>query len=149
MIEISDMDIEYAEKIFLPEDCSFDPERRNVIKCMESKDIQACPGSGKTTTLLAKLAILAQRMPFEDNKGICVLTHTNVAIHEIKRKLGRKGDILFSYPNYFGTIQSFVDKYFAIPACILYYDSRPSKIDSDSYEFEIIRKYWEFQTEGI
>ena len=86
MIEISDTDIEYAEKIFLPEGCSFDSERRTVIKCMESKDLQACPGSGKTTTLLAKLAILAQRMPFEDNKGICVLTHTNVAINEIKRK---------------------------------------------------------------
>ena len=141
MIEISDMDIEYAEKIFLPEGCSFDLERRDVIKCMESKDIQACPGSGKTTTLLAKLAILAQKMPLEDNKGICVLTHTNVAINEIKGKLGKKGDVLFSYPNYFGTIQSFVDKYFAIPACIFYYDSRPSKIDSDSYEFEIIRKY--------
>lgn len=141
MIEISDMDIEYAEKIFLPEGCSFDPERRNVIKCMESKDIQACPGSGKTTTLLAKLAILAQRMPLEDNKGICVLTHTNVAINEIKGKLGEKGDILFSYPNYFGTIQSFVDKYLAIPACICYYNTRPSKIDSDSYDYEIIRKY--------
>jgi superfamily I DNA/RNA helicase len=141
MIEISDGDIEYAEKIFLPEGCSFDSERRTVIKCMESKDVQACPGSGKTTTLLAKLAILAQKMPLEDNKGICVLTHTNVAINEIKGKLGKKGDVLFSYPNYFGTIQSFVDKYFAIPACIFYYDSRPSKIDSDSYEFEIIRKY--------
>lgn len=143
MIEISDTDIEYAENFFLPEDCSFDSERRTVIKCMESKDVQACPGSGKTTTLLAKLAILAQRMPFEDNKGICVLTHTNVAINEIKRKLGRKGDILFSYPNYFGTIQSFVDRYLAIPACICYYNTRPSRIDSDSYDFEIIRKYWE------
>lgn len=143
MIEISDIDIEHAEKIFLPEGCSFDLERRDVIKCMESRDIQACPGSGKTTALLAKLAILAQMMPLEDNKGICVLTHTNVAVNEIKRKLGRKGDILFSYPNYFGTIQSFVDRYLAIPACIYYYNTRPSRIDSDSYDFEIIRRYWE------
>ncbi|HII01697.1 TPA: ATP-dependent helicase [Methanosarcinaceae archaeon] len=141
MIEISDGDIEYAEKKLLPEGCTFDSERRTVIKCMESKDIQACPGSGKTTTLLAKLAILAQRMPLQDNKGICVLTHTNVAINEIKGKLGKKGDILFSYPNYFGTIQSFVDKYFAIPACIFYYDTRPFKIDSDSYDYELIRRY--------
>lgn len=148
MIEISDMDIEYAEKIFLPEGCSFDLERRDVIKCMESKDIQACPGSGKTTSLLAKLAILAQWMPLEDNKGICVLTHTNVAINEIKGKLGRKGDILFSYPNYFGTIQSFVDRYLAIPACIYYYNTRPSKIDSDSYDFEIIKRYQKLPRSG-
>ncbi|MDY0129852.1 MAG: UvrD-helicase domain-containing protein [Methanosarcina vacuolata] len=149
MIEISDTDIEYAEKIFLPEGCSFDSERRTVIKCMESKDLQACPGSGKTTTLLAKLAILAQRMPFEDNKGICVLTHTNVAINEIKRKLGKKGDILFSYPNYFGTIQSFVDRYLAIPACIYYYDIRPSRIDSDSYDFEFIKQYKKLPYKGL
>lgn len=148
MIEISDMDIEYAEKIFLPEGCSFDLERKDVIKCMESKDIQACPGSGKTTALLAKLAILAQMMPLEDNKGICVLTHTNVAINEIKGKLGRKGDILFSYPNYFGTIQSFVDKYLAIPACIYYYNTRPSKIDSDSYDFEITKRYQKLPRNG-
>ena len=54
MIAILDEDIKYAERIFLPEGASFDTERVNVIKCMESKDIQACPGSGKTTTLLAK-----------------------------------------------------------------------------------------------
>lgn len=141
MIEISDADIEYAEKIFLPEGCSFDLERRNVIKCMESKDIQACPGSGKTTALLAKLAILAQMMPLEDNKGICVLTHTNVAIDEIRGKLGKKGDILFSYPNHFGTIQSFVDRHLAMPACIHYYSTRPSKIDSESYNFEMGKIY--------
>ncbi|AKB75166.1 ATP-dependent DNA helicase UvrD/PcrA [Methanosarcina lacustris Z-7289] len=141
MIEISDGDIEYAEKIFLPEGCSFDSERKTVIKCMESKDIQACPGSGKTTTLLAKLAILAKKMPLEDNKGVCVLTHTNVAINEIKGKLGKKGDILFSYPNYFGTIQSFVDRYLAIPSCLYYYGTRPSKIDSSSYDFEMNNIY--------
>lgn len=141
MIEISDEDIEYSERIFLPEGCTFDLERRNVIKCMESKDIQACPGSGKTTALLAKLAILAQKMPLKENKGICVLTHTNVAIDEIKGRLGKKGDILFSYPNHFGTIQSFVDHYLAIPACIHYYSTRPSKIDSESYDFEMGKIY--------
>lgn len=93
----------------------FSAEKIAVIKSNDSKDVVACPGSGKTTTLLAKLAILATRMPLEEGKGVCVLTHTNVAIDEIKSKLQSQADVLFSYPNYFGTIQGFVDKYLAIP----------------------------------
>lgn len=38
------------------------------------------------------------------------MTHTNVAIDERKAKLGSKANVLFSYPNHFGTLQSFVDK---------------------------------------
>lgn len=106
-------------------------ERVAVIKELGSKDIIASPGSGKTTTLLAKLLILANRMPFEDGRGICVLTHTNVAIDLIKEKLGPKSSILFSYPNFFGTIQSFVDKYLAIPAAIKYYEKRPDRIENE------------------
>lgn len=141
MIAILDEDIKYAERIFLPERASFDTERINVIKCMESKDIQACPGSGKTTTLLAKLAILAQKMPLEGNKGICVLTHTNVAINEIKDKLGSEGKRLFEYPNFCGTIQSFVDKFLAIPACIEFVKNKPHIIDDEVYNDIIYKKY--------
>ena len=140
MIDIRDEDIRYAENIFLADGNSFDSDRISVIKCLESKDIQACPGSGKTTTLSAKLAIIAKKMPLEDNRGICVLTHTNVAINEIKTKLGAESDILFSYPNYVGTIQSFVDKFLAIPANIEYYGSRPSKIDNEAHDFEMSKK---------
>lgn len=111
----TDEEITYAEKILLQDDETFDSERKEVIKCNESRDVVACPGSGKTTTLLAKLAIIAKRMPLENGRGICVLTHTNVAIDEIKNKLKNQADVLFNYPNFFGTIQSFVDKYFAIP----------------------------------
>lgn len=147
MIDITDEDIRYAGGIFLKDEQSFDPERISVIKCMESKDIQACPGSGKTTTLLAKLAIIAKKMPLKDNRGICVLAHTNVAIDEIKNKLGSESDVLFNYPNYIGTIQSFVDKFLAIPANIMYYGTRPSKIDNETHDFEISKKFNEIKND--
>ena len=95
-------------------------ERRKIIDCWDNANIIACPGSGKTTVLLVKLLLLSQRMPFEDGSGICVLTHTNVAIDEIKNRLGNKADILFKYPNFFGTIQSFISKFLAAP----YYKKR-------------------------
>lgn len=111
----TDDEIQYAQDILLGKENHFSAEKIAVIKSNDSKDVVACPGSGKTTTLLAKLAILATRMPLEEGKGVCVLTHTNVAIDEIKSKLQSQADVLFNYPNYFGTIQGFVDKYLAIP----------------------------------
>lgn len=113
-------------------------ERINVIKCLENKNIVACPGSGKTTVLLAKLLILANKMPFADGRGLCVFTHTNVAIDKIKEELGAKSDILFNYPNFFGTIQSFVNKYLATPSYISKHGFRPT-IDSFKY-YEAVKK---------
>jgi len=115
MIKIEEKDINIIEKILLPKGCHFSDEGKNVIRCMESREILACPGSGKTTLLMAKLYLLSKSMPFENNRGICVLSHTNVAVDEIKSKLGDSIKIILSYPNYVGTIQSFVDKYVVFP----------------------------------
>ncbi len=134
-MKITDDDIERIEKIFFPNGGSFKDaknERYNFIKCIDkSIHLQACPGSGKTTALLAKIYLLSEKMPFENNKGICVLTHTNVAIDIIKKRLGNKADKLFTHPNYFGTIQSFVDKFLAIPAYLSSFHYKPYYIDTD------------------
>jgi DNA helicase-2/ATP-dependent DNA helicase PcrA len=133
-IVITDSDISYAEKLLLPPGEVFNKERRDFIRCMESRDVVACPGSGKTTALLAKLLILAKKMPFEDGRGICVLTHTNVAIDEIKKNAGIAADSLFRYPNFFGTIHSFVGTYMAMPAYIDRFGHRQIRIDDDLYQ---------------
>ncbi|MBN2838907.1 MAG: ATP-dependent helicase, partial [Fusobacteriaceae bacterium] len=141
---ITNEEIEYAEKLLLPEGQTFDEnERRKIIRELKSCCVEACPGSGKTTVLIAKLIILANRMPLKNNKGICVLTHTNVAIEEIKKKLGAKSDVLFKYPNYFGTLQSFIDKYLAIPYYKEKYKKNVEMID-DAYVNAIYSKikYW-------
>lgn len=140
MFVIDDADIQLAERLLLPEGEVFDQERRDIIQCMESKDVQACPGSGKTTTLLAKLSIIARRLPLKTNQGICVLTHTNVAVDEIKDKL-EGADVLFQYPNHFGTIQSFVNKFLAIPGFVDKYGKRVARIDDDIYNEYVHRQY--------
>lgn len=142
-INITNKDIFWAERILLPTGEHFDGEQKAVIKCFKTKDICACPGSGKTTALLAKLLILSQHMPLKNNRGICVLTHTNVAIDEIKSHANFASDKLFNYPNHFGTIQSFVDKYIAIPAYICSFNRRPLFINNKIYfdKMERLRKY--------
>lgn len=140
-MNISDLEIENSGIILLNDSDAFYDDLTNksgtridVIKSFESKNIVACPGSGKTTTLLAKLIILSNRMPFEDGRGICVFTHTNVAIEKIKEELGSKSDILFSYPNFFGTIQSFINRYIATPSFINKNGFRPTISNSKYYE---------------
>ena len=113
--QISDQDIQAVEELLLPHDAHFPEDARNVIRCWHSTDVAACPGSGKTTVLLAKLKLLADKMPLENGAGICVLSHTNVAVDEIKNRLTDYADRLLSYPNYIGTIQSFIDRFVTMP----------------------------------
>ena len=89
LIPVSDQEIEWAcEAMRLPRNAfsgtdGTDP-RLAVMRSFETLDVEACPGSGKTTFLVAKLAILANRwksrrralafsrirMPRDWNKGI-------------------------------------------------------------------------------
>jgi len=94
----------------------FDQERRKAIK--EFNDIQACPGSGKTTLIAAKLILLAKSWK-QSTSGICVLSHTNVAKNEIISRLesDENGHKLLSYPHFIGTIQEFANRFLALPFC--------------------------------
>ena len=138
-IDITESDIEYAEKILLAEGQNFDDERRAFIKNLEVIDLQAVPGSGKTTALLAKLLILERKLPFTNNSGILVLSHTNVAIDEIKHKIKPYCPKLFSYPNFIGTIQSFVDEFLAIPYYTTICKKKPIRIDNELYQEKVAK----------
>ncbi|WP_294615573.1 UvrD-helicase domain-containing protein [uncultured Bacteroides sp.] len=113
--QISDQDIQAVEELLLPHGAHFPEDARKVIRWWHSTDVAACPGSGKTTVLLAKLKLLADKMPLENGAGICVLSHTNVAVNEIKNRLSDYADRLLNYPNYIGTIQSFIDRFVTMP----------------------------------
>lgn len=140
-ISITDDDILYSEKILLPEGKTFDNERKDFIRNLNTLDLQAVPGSGKTTVLLAKLLILERKLPLQDGSGILVLSHTNAAIDEIKHKIQKHCPKLFSYPNFIGTIQSFVDEFLAIPFYTSNFKRKPIRIDSEIFD-EIASSYF-------
>ncbi|NMV40680.1 UvrD-helicase domain-containing protein [Ralstonia insidiosa] len=93
-----------------------DAERRAVLLESGSRDINAAPGSGKTTVLAAKLLLLGRKWA-DTRKGICVLSHTNVAREEIQRRLGdsAEGNQLLGYPHFIGTIHALVNQFLALP----------------------------------
>lgn len=143
VIDITDEEIQYAERLLLPTGKTFDDERKAFIRDFRTIDLQAVPGSGKTTVLLAKLVILEQKLPFDDGSGILVISHTNAAIDEIKEKIQKHCPKLFSYPNFIGTIQSFVDQFLAIPFYISKFKKKPNRIDNQIYD-EAITKHLKF-----
>lgn len=138
-MELQDSDIEYAERVLLPKGKCFDEERRTFITSLESCDLLAVPGSGKTTALQAKLICLSQHLPLDGNKGILVLSHTNNAVIEIKKRLFVECHKLFEVPHFIGTVQDFVDKFLAIPYYELFYKQKVHVIDAAAYEQEVIR----------
>ena len=136
-MEIKDEHIKEVAKLLINGN-EFDTiERVPFIKKLDSCDLLAVPGSGKTTALLAKLYCLSKQLPFKDGSGILVLSHTNAAINEIENKLKKVVPSLFEYPNFVGTIQSFVNKFLANPACFKKYSSYISQNDNDIYKREV------------
>lgn len=133
-MEIKSENIAKAEQLLLPDGCSFDPERVQFITRLESGDLLAVPGSGKTTALRAKLYCMAKELPMKEGRGILALSHTNVAVDELKKMLQNHCPQLFEYPNFVGTIQEFVDTFLALPYYVQKYGHREDIIDADQYE---------------
>lgn len=130
---ITEADIERAEAILLNVGKQFDPQRRQFIQSFETLDLQAVPGSGKTTALLAKLISIDSKIPTKDNRGVLVLSHTNAAVDEIRFRIAHHCTNLFQAPNFVGTIQSFVDTFLAIPYYCMLYGKKPVRVDDELY----------------
>lgn len=111
----TDDDIRWVEGI-LGLDNGFDEHQLLVLQRLDDLDVEACPGSGKTTVLVAKLALLA-RYWNSKTQGICVLSMTNAAREEIQERLGEtaEGQKLLSRPHFIGTIHSFFSDFLAKP----------------------------------
>ena len=131
MIQIKDEHIKLAQAIFIDGNDFDEEERIPFIKNLNTCDLLAVPGSGKTTALMGKLYCISQNMPFEDGSGILVLAHTNQAVDEIEKKLKKHCPQLFEYPNFIGTIQSFTNRFLANQACFENYGSYIRKNDDE------------------
>ena len=142
-IKINNSDIAYAERILFGKIGDFKGERKKFIKNLDTIDLQAVPGSGKTTVLLAKLLIMEKHLPFKDGSGILVISHTNTAIDEIKDKISKYCPKLFAYPNFIGTIQRFVDNFLALPFMCSYFKTRLPYIDSEVYQKNLWQSFQE------
>jgi len=112
---VTEEEIKKAERdIFLTKG-SFSNEQKSFLRCLDSCSLQSYAGSGKTSTLVGKLHILAQKRVWETGKGICVISHTNIAVDEIRNRVANHYPEIMEYPNFVGTIQEFVNKFLFVP----------------------------------
>ena len=135
----------------LPPYCEFFTQQKAVIEAEGSIDIVAGPGSGKTTVLIAKCGILLEEIK-QKNKGICLITHTNVAVDEINEGLLKLGFSDIDYPNFVGTIQEFFNNFFAKKAFHMILGEKQFRVlDDEEYqlrfekEFEYYNPSWPYQ----
>lgn len=135
--EVTEHNILEVEKFL---NVTFDDPRRQILRSNESFDVEACPGSGKTTLIVAKLAILASKWPYA-HRGICVLSHTNVARQEVESRLAGSvaGYRLLEYPHFVGTIHGFVNRFLALP--ILRSEGHAICIIDDHACFDSMKKW--------
>lgn len=97
--------------------CDFtDPHQQSFLSAYDSCDVQAAPGNGKTTLLVAKLALLSRSWTSR-TQGVCVISHTNVAREEVEKKLYShpSASAFLGYPHYIGTVTGFIDRFIALP----------------------------------
>lgn len=132
-MEILEAHIREAEQLLLRGQGTFDEERLDFIKNLDSIDLLAVPGSGKTTALNAKLYCISKQLPLTNGSGVLVLSHTNAAIDEIKHNLSSTCIDLFDYPNFVGTIQDFVDSFLALPYYYGLYNKKVECVDDDRF----------------
>lgn len=99
--------------------------------------VQACPGAGKTRTVVARLTKLAETLP--PRKGVAVLSFTNSAVDEFKARCLKYGCYQFlRMPSFVGTFDGFVRHFIVMPGGMPECAERPIIIDSwDTMGIEI------------
>lgn len=124
-------------------------QRQDYIDARGKVVLNACPGSGKTTTIAYKLHTLIENEYKEANiGGIACLSFTNVAKDEIKQKYFEFSKKTLYYPNSVSTIDSFINTYITLP---FYYLStgkyeRPNILDENSIlDTFRINELWDYK----
>lgn len=79
--------------------------------------LNACPGSGKTTCIIHKLALLEKECAeiHGNHAGIVCLSFTNVAKNEILHKYKQVYEYDLRFPHLASTIDSFINQYITLP----------------------------------
>lgn len=98
--------------------------------------VEACPGSGKTRTMVARYRRLVGE---ESRKGIALVSFTKAAVEEVRQRCADAPQT-FSSPNFVGTFDSFINRHITAPLYARRYSHPLEFIESwDSSRFAFIR----------
>lgn len=110
--------------------------------------LKACPGSGKTFVVSNRIIKLVRGWQ-EKNKGIALLSFTNVAHEEVIRKVKEiSGTEKLYYPHFSGTLDSFISKFILLPFghLIIGNNKKPRVIENESNEYcQFVKSQYRYQ----
>jgi len=91
--------------------------------------VEACPGAGKTRTIVARIERIARILPVR--RGLAVLSFTNSAIEEFVAQCHALGlDGVLCHPGFVGTFDAFLRRFFFSPGGIEGVLFCPTVVDS-------------------
>lgn len=91
--------------------------------------VKACPGAGKTKTIIARLQHISSSLP--PRKGVAVISFTNKAVEEFCSRFARFNiSEVLKNPGFVGTFDSFVRHFLFEPAGIPGLNAKPHVVDS-------------------
>lgn len=93
------------------------PQRQAYLDARGHTILTACPGSGKTTSIVKKLRVVSQFCAeyYGKHTGFACLSFTNKACAELKQKYKEMHDERLTFPNEVMTIDSFIMQYVVLP----------------------------------
>lgn len=98
-------------------DYDITPQRQAYLDARGYTILTACPGSGKTTSIVKKLLTVSRycEKHYGKHTGFACLSFTNKACAELKQKYGEMHDERLTFPNEVLTIDSFIMQYVVLP----------------------------------
>ena len=106
------------------------PDQKRIINVdVGSVFVNACPGAGKTQTIVQRLK--TQDFINDKRQGVSVLSFTNSAVEKFKEKCASEGILeKLKFPSFIGTFDSFIWKLIALPAMQSIPDITPRLMES-------------------
>lgn len=94
---------------------SLSPEQQTVVEYSEGDIIaSACPGAGKTYTVVERFIRRCQDLPH--NRGVAIVSFSRVAAAEVQKRCHQRALArLLSFPHFVGTLDSFFIRYLYLP----------------------------------
>jgi len=110
-------------------DFEHNTERDIIINARGKIVLNACPGSGNTTTIAYKLTEVTKNWEKTNSRfiGIACLSFTNVAKDEINTKYRNFYGMGISFPHIVSTIDSFINQYITLPFYYLFVKDLPTR----------------------
>lgn len=94
------------------------PQQRQAVEHNGNLLLTACPGSGKTRVIMAKLLLLAEQL--EDTpRSVGCITYTNAAVEEIESRIKQNGSQSLLERCEIATIHAFCLRFILKPYCWL------------------------------